>query len=414
MAATSWLGRAQTQVQITTSTLAGTWATGDTATFKINGKELTLTVGAVVTLTGIADAIIAMINGASLIGDETRNAVGSDFAEWDGITASKSGTDTIVLTADDGGVPYTVTVAEVTAGDGTVGAPSTTQAATGPNDVNNADNWSEGSVPGAGDAMYIDNTDVSLLYNLDQLSGTITSLTIGLNFGGEIGLPKTNTAGYPEYRAEYLAIDCTTIRIGVGSGGGGSGRIKIDTGSTQTTLEVLSTGGPAETGFGAVLWKGTHAANVVDVKGGSVSIAPYGSEVATVATLRVAGGAEVAIGTGCTITAAQNVNSTLTSDSSIGTLTQDAGGLTTLTGSAAITTYNFYGGNCAYNSNGTIGTLNIGGSLVTATIDASGDRRAKAITTINASENSQVIDPAQTITFGTIARAGRTGVLSFQ
>lgn len=414
MANTRWLGRAVSQAHIVTFTLTGTWAANDTATLTIGGVSLTLTTDGT-TIEEVVDGLVAMVNGANLVASETRNAVGSDHAVWDGITASKSGTDTLVLTADDEGVPFTVTGTETTAGSGAVNSPTTSQAATGPNDVNNADNWSEGSVPSTGDDAYVGDTDVSLLYSLDQLSGnTLTSFTVAANFTGDIGLPKENEDGYTEYREDYLQIDCTTVRIGVGDGGG-TGRIKIDAGSVQTTLEVLSTGGEEDAGIGAVVWKGTHASNVVDVKGGSVSIAPYGGETATVATLRVSGGALVYVSEGTSLTTGQNVNSTVQLQVDCTTLTQDGAATTFVTDTAAVTTYNLYGGIGYYNSSGTIGTLNLGGSPITATLDASGDRRGKTITNLNASHNSQINDPAQTITYTNgMLPAGRTAAIAFQ
>ena len=72
------------------------------------------------------------------------------------------------------------------------------------------------------------------------------------------------------------------------AGGNGSGRLKFDVGSTACTLNVFNTGQRVGAGGPALTWKGTNAANVVNINKGNVGIAPpcFPGSVATVATLR--------------------------------------------------------------------------------------------------------------------------------
>ena len=88
-------------------------------------------------------------------------------------------------------------------------------------------------------------------------------------------------AEYYEYRQGPLAIGATSIVIGEGEGAGSS-RLRIDTGSVQTTLKVLSSGFGEEQDRAAVRWTGSHASNQVHVYRGEVGIAPESGETATV------------------------------------------------------------------------------------------------------------------------------------
>ena len=107
---------------------------------------------------------------------------------------------------------------------------------------------------------------------------------------GAIGLPETNANGYLEYRQRYLQIGATTVNVGQSSSQNmaqGSPLINIDAGTVQTALNVYTTGTSATQGLEALQWKGNNAANVVTVQKGSVALAGYGGDSATVATLNV-------------------------------------------------------------------------------------------------------------------------------
>lgn len=400
MADTRWLGRAVAVKQISTLVIGGGWVAADTITLVINGRDLTLTVGTTVTTTQIASDIKVMWEGETLNGDESRNAIGTDLAEYAEITAAVTAS-TITFTHDTAGTPFTLATSRVTANTGTV-VDATPQAATGPNDVNNINNWSEGSVPALADTVFIDNTDISLLYNLGQLAGnTLTSLTVGSTFTGEIGLPKNNPNGYTEYRPTYLVIDCTTILIGKQEGTG-SQRIKIDSGSVQTTLIIDRSSSSLEVGFGAVIWKGTHASNVVQINNGSLSVAPLGSEVATILTLTVSGPANVECGVDVTLgTANKGGGGNLIVHGSATTIKEDAG-VVTVKGTGTVGTFSVEGGVCNYLSTGTITTMNTGGFDSTATINFNQDIRLRTVTTLNLNRLTVWNDPAQSVTIGTL------------
>ena len=149
--------------------------------------------------------------------------------------------------------------------------------------------------------MYIDGTDVSILYDLDASAVTLTSLTVGANFTSTIGLPEINETGnYPEYRDDYWKISATTVTIGRGEGNG-SGRLKINFGANAAAIEVIATGAALEQGVPTAILLGTHAANTLEVHSGSVGMAAFVGETSNIATLRNANG-EVQCGAGCTLT----------------------------------------------------------------------------------------------------------------
>jgi hypothetical protein len=111
--------------------------------------------------------------------------------------------------------------------------------------------------------------------------------------------------------------------------GPGSGRVKLDTGTGQSAINVFGKGGRIETGVPCILWKGTHVSNTVSNLAGDLGIAFFGGEVATVATL-VSGdgptsGASTYCGTGCTLTTVRVNGGSMTTQSAVTTATQYAG-----------------------------------------------------------------------------------------
>ena len=397
MATSRWIGRAESVAQKDTITVAGTWATADTATLTIGGANLTYTVGSLTTTAQVATGIKEMVEGGTFTDTTaTSNALGTNVPQFSGITATVSGS-VVTMTADTRGKPFTLTATEVTAGTGTA-TRGASQAATSKNHVDDPDNWTEGSVPGAGDDVYIDNSSVSLLYGLDQLSGTLTSLHIGASFTGTIGLPK-NASGYAEYLPDYLVVDCTTITIGEGVGNG-SGRIKINSGSVQTAVTVIKGGSSAEQGLPAILWKGTHASNALTLQDCSFGAAAIADETATVATLRASGSANVTMGAGVgtiTTTTVSGQARVTIEDSALTTLTVH-GGYVTTRGSGTGGTVTINSGKVDWNSTGTITTLAMGGRPGTATLDATGELTPKTITSCTMQENAVLTDTNKVLT----------------
>ena len=400
MAINRWEPKAGAVAQVDTVTVANTWATNDTVTLKINSKDLLITIGSLITTAQVATTIQEAWEGSDFT-DTTAAVVpaggGPDFIEHSQITATVA-SSVVTLTRDTAGVPFTMSVTEVTGGSGTA-TEATATSATGPNHVDDIDNWSAGYLPestsSGPDDVHIDNTDVSLLYGLDQFDDTKdeTSLTIGANFTGDIGLPEQNAAGYKEYFPTYLQMDVAAVLIGNGDGSG-SGRIKLDFGDVTALVTVESTGSPAEFGLGAVLLKGSSANNELAVLDGFVDVATIGGETATIVTARVVSGT-VNFGDGvAAMTLLENQNGTITIRSNI-TACTNKGGEITISGTATVGTLNADIGTILYESTGTCTTANIGGTNAGASVEfpLNSSQAARTFTTTTLNENGSIVNP---------------------
>lgn len=407
MTITRALLRALATKHADTITVANTWATGDTVTITINTKAFVITIGTLVTTTQVATTIKEAVNGSDLtdtsascfpsIDDGGAQGI-EEFAE---LTATSSSA-VVTLTANTAGVPHTITCTENTVGTGTATLANSI-VASGPNYYNNVNNWDEGSVPAAADDAYVDNDDESILYGLSNAGATLTSFNVGASFIGEIGLPKENDNGYTEYRGDYLAIDASAINVGRGDGPG-SGRLKINSGTVQTAIEVIKTGGAVETGLPAFIWKGSHASNTVSVKDGSFGAAVYGGETATIATLNQSGGS-VFVGSGITLTTVlKSAGSYVGNHPSGATITTftNSGGDATLFGAGVITTLNVTGGLVRSNLTGTITAMNVGGRGP-AQVDMRGDPTTKTVSTLTLDPGGEVLIVPGKVTFTAIA-----------
>lgn len=411
MATRRWKGDAIPVAQVTTIAVTGTWAAADTATLTINGKDITVTIGTDVAIADVVAAVVAAVNGAALVSDESRNETGDNIPEFDEVTASGAASP-ITLTGDTKGRPFTVTASEVTAGSGALGSPATSTAATGPNHFDNADNWSGTTVPVDDDDVVFDSGDVDLTYALDQNGVTLTSIVRTMGYTGNVGLAETNTdagtgtSAYREYRDQYLKLgnsgDATTTTITVGGKeGSGGGRFKLDSGTGQVVMNVLDTGQAEESGIPAMLWLGTHASNVINITKGSLGIAFFAGESATVATLRVgyrqnkSGDSDVVCGDGTTLTTIEQSGGTLEIDSNVTTITM-TDGESQILGSSTVATLNVDGGSCRYQSTGTATTINVGGGGL---VDFSRDMQSRTVTNCVLNERSSLRDPFKTVTF---------------
>lgn len=382
MATKRWRGDGKNTAQVNTITPANV-AIGNTFSTTINGKSITFTATAA-TVANVTAGAVALLNASEI----------PEFAE---ITWA-DGTTAITGTADTASKPFTQT-SSATGGTATF-TTSTTTANTSAHDVNDGANWSDGSVPGASDTIIVENTSSSLLYNLGSLSGTtVTSWTFEETFTGECGLPEFTATGYQEYRATYLAIGITTLTIRCDSG-----RIKVNGGSVQTTVNIDGSGSPSETGVHAIVWKGTHASNVVNITKGSLDVAPFvisgTAETATIATLRIgyqtsaASDVQVRLSSGVTLTTIEKSGGTLEVNSAVTTLNQTEGDTTIKAG--AITTLNLRGGRVYYNGTGTLTTATVTGNGV---LDFSQDMRAKTVTNPIElyGDDATLLDPYQVV-----------------
>jgi len=331
--------------------VAGTWVAGETIVLTVGTRDITVTVGATVTTAAIAQAVVEAWNGDEITGDATRSDTGNNIPEYAGATAAiGSTTSTVDITMNTAGVPLGFSAVDTSAaGSVTVSHPVV---ATGPEYWTNSDNWSNG-VPADGDTFYIDNLDTSIRYDLDQSAIEPAAGYIDQSFTGDIGLPAVNDNGYPEYRDQYLKIGPAVLQIGRGAGNG-SGRLKIDTTTDQTALTVFNTGSSVDE-LPALLWKGTHASNSLVMVNGSVGVAVFGAETATLATITKSGG-ELTLGPGVTLSGALTQSGGTIEINSLvdGSFTQ-TGGESVINGTGNVDQLTVRGGTCVLNTTGTLG-----------------------------------------------------------
>ena len=262
-----------------------------------------------------------------------------------------------------------------------------------------------GSPPGSstavGDDVYLRGTAVSIFYGIDQHTLTLSSLTIDSSYTGQLGLPRYNTTGgYLEYRPRFLQIGIPTMTIGQGQGSG-SGMTQIDCGAVQAVWNVYSTGQSSQQGVPALLLKGTHASNVLNIQQGSVGLAFDLGDVSTVATVSIGyqqsaqTDVTLTLGSGCTLTTINQNGGNVTLSSNFTTLTA-FNGTTTILGTATAGTLDIQGGTVYYQSSGTITAADVGEG---GTLDCSRDPRARTITNMTLGAGSTFLDPNKTCTF---------------
>lgn len=380
MATRSWIGSAPSIAQVTQWTFGGTWLATETVTVTIGTRSWTVLTGSTVIATLLAN-IVAAYNLLTA----------ANYPEFKDVTAAVSGTTIFQATSNTAGLQFTLALSTNSAS-GTIGAPSNTVVNSSPNDWSIAANWAENAVPVAADDVVIDRGSVDILYGLAQSGVTLTSLTIRAAYIGNIGLPTRNASGYEEYRATQLAISATTCTIGQGDGTG-SGRIKLNFGSVQTALTVFGMGTSIERGLAALLWKGTHASNVVNIYSGTFGVAVFSGETAVIATLRQTGGS-IVTSTGTTLTTIDKNGGTLETFSGATTVTNRGGGITLWAG--AFTTINILQDTINYNSTGTITNLNVydGGVADFDTVN-----QARTVTNCTIVSGSKITDKAKTVTW---------------
>ncbi len=388
-----WVGGAAPITQVTTITAGGTIASGSSTWTVTIGSKSIVTVGGSTTAATVATNIVTAINALT----------STLYPEFSSITWATTSGGAFTATAKTSGVPFTVGLA-TTDSTGTF-TQSATVAATGPNFWNNASNWSTGGAPASGDDVFIQNSAVPIIYGLSNAAVLLNSLTIDQSYTGTIGLPVTNSAGYPEYRTQYLLIGqqgafTTTIGRGIGAG---SGRIKINYGSTKTFCTVLNSGSPVEAALPAVILLGTNSSNTLTVEKGSVGMALFAGDTSTLAALNVGyvtsetSDSNVKMGTGVTLSSCAIVKTggSLELNSTFNTLV-DQGGTTTIIGIAASTSITANGGTIINQSSGTHAAVTVGNGGV---MDCSQDLQAKTFTNTTLNFGATLLDPGKKITF---------------
>lgn len=399
MATKRWKGAAAKVAQVNTITPANV-GVGNTFTVKVGVDPSSVSI----TFTATAGTVANVTAGLVAL------LLASTDPRIQEITWADVGT-AITATAATAGKLFTQT-SSAAGGTATL-TTATTTANSGPNVFGVAANWDTNSVPATGDDLYFDASSVSVLYGLDQSAIMPANVWITASFTGTIGLPETNEDGstsYPEYRTQYLTFaDNAAIVVHVGRGtGAGSGRIKLNTSNRQTTLNVYGTSSSADNAP-ALVWKGTHASNVVNVEGGDVGIAVFGGEAATVATLRVGSGSgatpTVQCGSGVSFTTITCYSGSLVVASSVTTIHQYGGVLVLLDGD--VTTLNVREGLCSYQGVGSVTTANVdqGGTL-----DFDQVGRARSVTTCNLYAGGTINDRGGTVAWTTVNVYARLGI----
>jgi len=427
MATRYWVGRASAIKQITTITVANTWAAADTCTVKINEKELVITCGSTTTTTAtvaaaIKEAFMApdRLDGTSASSNATSNAGGQQWGEFREITASVSGS-VVTLIGNTAGKPFTVTVTEVTGGTGTATG-STTQTATGPNYWDNVDNWIDSldlttgstGVPANDDTVDFRNSSIPCKYGLPNGSLEVTMLVWkSYSEGGEIGLPyinRDNGTGYeyPEYRQRYVRLDDagtgTNIahRFGLGQDGTGCRLCNLKHSTLKCSPIVYSTGTPLAERVGEKALNICCTANTstLNILGGSVDWSSQDGGTSAFLQVKQTGGDSIGINAIHTT----NGQAQLTA----GTMVFGGTGAVSLVAcyggemrienqTGTITTVNIYGGVVRYISTATISQLSIwrnGGEF-----NAADDAGAVTITNADFYPPFKIKDPYRRITW---------------
>ncbi len=392
MGTVRWIGNAPAVAQV--NTLTPTASNSQTYTITINGKAVTYTADGSATVAEITAGLVAAFQAASL------------WEEFSELTA-EDGTTVVTITANTPGKPFTQT-SGATGGGALV--TSTTTASRGPNHWADILNWDTGTIPVDADDVDIRDSNVDILYDLDQHTIQPATLNIPASYTGRIGLPNYDGTYY-DYRDKYLRLGAAVVTIGSGDGDG-SGRIKLDTGTDQTAITVYGASSPVDPGLPALIFKGTHASNVLTVYRGSAGVALEAGNTSTIATLKVgyednqASDASVFCSSGVTLTTIQQVGGSLTINSAFTTLTKSAGS-TIIRGTGAVTTLTLEGGDLSYESSGTATTLTVGTG---ASITFERDLRSKTVTNATVWSGYTLIDRYRVVTFTNGVKFSHCGI----
>ena len=368
------------------------------------GDEFTLTVGDSSVSFAATEASVANVT-AGLVAAWNASA-SPELAE---ITAYDA--DTYVkLLADVAGRPFVVTSTATNGGsnDTQTLAITTPVAAAGPNCWDTPANWSTGSVPVDDDDIIIEDSDVDILYGLDQSAVTPDTLKIRASYTGKIGLTPINETGdtdYAEYRETRLKISPDVINIGEGQGNG-SPMIRLDTGEIQTVLTVYSTGVASDSSHGALQYIGEHfTQNTLTVLKGDVGIATRGGEEAYIHQLNVAyssspmSDAIVRCGDDAHISNVYQIGGNLTMNGIPGSMYQ-TGGVCEVFGATLISQIHVAGGTLYHNSTGLAGNavtnLIVSGS---GTVDFSRSVGDRVITNCDVHTGATILDPHHNVTW---------------
>lgn len=379
-----WRGDAAVVQKVVTATPENV-EIGDVFTLSLGSRSVSFTAAAA-TVANVTAGLFAAWQANNL--PEFQEITASDNTTHLSFLADTAGKDFVLTSStSDGGM--TNDQALVIA---------TTTANAGPHDWSVASNWEPSGVPANGDDVFLANSDVDILYGLDQSGVTLGSLQIQKSFVGKLGLPIVNAADYVEYRPTYLKIGATSLTIGDGVGAGSS-RLKLDTGSVQTSLVVSHTNLPESGQQAAFYWKGSNASNSATILRGAIGLAILPGETCTLSALNVgevegSGDSLVTIGSGSTIGTVNQVAGAVTSKSSVTTLNL-RGGLFAPLHTASITTCSIRAGELQHFSSGTITTLEIAGG----TANFAKASIPRAVTNCTLYTGGAIRDPGKRVTW---------------
>ena len=419
MAVTAYWSPNQAAIkQVVTYTFTAPNSVGNTYIATMNGKTVTYTSISGDTAALVATGLFDLLNVSTSVMPElleiefanpssgkvtaTAKTAGTPFANVPGTSAG------LVLSTGNG-LASGITTANTTAN-------------ASPSDVNDAQNWLRindaatpptrvRQLPQNADDVVVANTDVPMLWSLDQLAAVqFNTYTRWQSFTGTIGLPVNNPGGYIEWRAADFkfvgpqgSVPTGGLQMVLGQGSTGSGptRERYNVGSQKTTVTALAAGSPADEW--GIHFLGVHTDNSFTAQGGvSLGIAMLPGDISSLTSSTADGDATVGIGKGVTWKA----SSTLTTKGGavvIGaapaTITADNGTQITFNETDLTwTTVTARGGcNLIFLCGGTVTTLTLETS---STLDKSQDLRALTITssTIDG-DTCSVDDPNNTITW---------------
>lgn len=389
---------------------------------EIDGYDGSTTYG--ITINGRTVSVAGTTDAATTIAALIVALNASTIPEFAEITWAEGSTSTHVKgTADTAGRSFVAT-SFTSGGTGTMD-PTTTGTLTavtansGKNAVNPAGNWTGGAAPANSDNVYFqDRTDVSAQYGLDTYAAnTFTTLNILQNFEADLGLPRINADSeeYTEYRQQYFQSAAATIHVGSGLGKG-SGRIKLDSGATNSVVvHVYNTGTPAETDIPSLLWKGAGSSVVFNAWGGSIGLAIFGGETATIGTLTVdAASVWHRSGVVTTLNMIGGGSAFMDGSGAFTTINHNGTGTIELLNTGNLTTVNVRGGGqIRHRGVGTCATANVklgtfryeGGNIGTAlnvyaaTVDFSGLKSAISVEACTVYAGAVILDPHKLVTF---------------
>lgn len=390
MATRTWYGNAAKVAQV--NTVTPTNVDEETYTITINGKSVTYTSGTSCTVAEIVTGLQAAF-------------AASTEPEFQEITATDSAT-VVTLTAKTPGVPFT---SSSSATNTATLITAVATASAGPNHWGTAANWSGGAVPVDADSVIIPPGSPAILYDLDQSSINLASLTIVAD--APIGNPDYNST-YREYRTTFLAFaECTVVNID-----SGAGFIRLHVGDAgASTVNVYKMGSPTETGLPALQLQGSNASHVLNAYSGTIGLAIGAGESAQFPTIRAGyetsqtSDVQILAGSGCTLGGTITQSGGVVDVTTAVTTWSMSGGEGTIRGSGTVGTLNLDAGTFTYRSSGTTTTANVGSD---GTLDFSRSQLARTVTNCVASGNAIILDPNKTVTWTNGIKLYHAGIQS--